>query len=116
MGKLMVKYGKFVLTSEFSIIWNTRFGGKFEAIRVQSFDATNNSTKAKYENIIYTSVHKNCRFPRMQNIFIHVITQINKLTLPVNCCVRLLTCCQNVLDLCGWNNASSNSRYLFESL
>ncbi len=51
-----------------------------------------NSTKTKYhENIIYkfVKVHKNCRFQRMQNIFIHVVTQVNKLTLPVNCCVWL---------------------------
>ena len=74
---------------------------------VSSFHATNNSTKTKYHENTFVKVHKNCRFPRMQNIFIHIITQVNKLTLPVNCCVPLLTCCKNVLDLSS--NASSIS-------
>ncbi len=69
-----------VFTSEL-IIWNARFGGKFYAMNSH---ATNNSTKTKYhKNIIYkfVKVYKHCRFPRMQNVFIHVITQENKLTL-----------------------------------
>ena len=48
-----------------SVIWNARFGGKFEAIRVQSLHATNNSTKTKcHENIIYPfeKVHKTVAF------------------------------------------------------
>ena len=44
---------------------NARFGGKFEAVRVQSSHATNSSTKTKYhENIIYkfAKVHKTVAF------------------------------------------------------
>ena len=38
--------------------------------------------------------------------------QVSKLTPPANCCVRLLTCCQNILDLLS-NNALSISRSFF---
>ena len=50
--------------------------------------------------IIGTSSQK-LSFSGMQNVFIYIFIQVNKLTLSVNCCVQLPTCWHNVLDLCS---------------
>jgi hypothetical protein len=96
---------------QWTLLWNARFDSKFELVSSLStkLEVDQHKISWKHNLPVRKSPKKLWLSAYAKKKFLHIITQVNKLILPPNCCVRLLTFNQNVRNLRS-NNASSTSR------